>query len=123
MKSPAKIIGPSRAVLLAAGVLFALYACFAGKGELYYAQIDNSRVKPTESSGGVVNFEGSLPYTYTLPACDEKGREKEISFGASRELKEGAFLQLEVVPLRGVIRWEEVAYNELPPAVRSRYAP
>ncbi len=121
MKSIGKILGPVFAILLAAGAICLLYALFCGTGVPYYAQIDNARVKPTESGGGVVNFEGSLPYTYTLPAYDGNGREREISFGASRELKDGAFIRLEVVPVRGVVRWAEVRYDELPTEVQSRF--
>ena len=45
-----------------------------------------------------------------------------ITFGASKELKEGAFIRLTVMPIRGVIEWKEVQYDELPAAVQGNYA-
>ena len=112
------------AVLGAAYVVFTLYIGFTGSGTPYYTQIDNSRIQPTEPGGGVIHFEtSSLPYTYTLAAYDANGWERELSFGASRELTQGAYIRLETAPVRGVIRWEEVSYEDLPLAVQNRYLP
>lgn len=68
-----------------------------------------------------MNFKGSMDYLYTLPAYNEKGREKEITFGTSRQLREGAFLRLTVSPLRGVVEWKEVEYEELSADVREMF--
>ena len=62
-----------------------------------------------------------LAYAYDLPAYNKDGREKNISFGMSRQLREGAFLRLTVNPVRGVLAWEEMEYGDLPEAVRSHY--
>lgn len=67
-------------------------------------------------------MKGNLPYSYTLLSYDEKGSEKEITFGTSRELKEGAFIRLTVMPVRGVLDWSEVQYVELPAVVQTHYA-
>lgn len=88
----------------------------------YYSQIDNSKVEQTESEGGVINFSGSMDYSYTLFSYDEDGKGKDIIFGTSKKLKEGAFIRLTVMPIRGVIEWKEVQYDELPAAVQSNYA-
>lgn len=88
----------------------------------YYTQIDNSRVEQVKTGGGVISLKGSLPYSYTLTAYDETGGEKEITFGTSRELRDGAFIRLTVMPIRGVLDWIEVRYDELPAAVQGRYA-
>lgn len=90
-------------------------------GTYYYTRIDNSKIKENDASGGVVNFKGSMDYLYTLPAYNEKGREKEITFGTSRQLREGAFLRLTVSPLRGVVEWKEVEYEELSADVREMF--
>lgn len=121
MKKIIQIGGGLAVVLGAACVIFTLYTSFTGAGTPYYTQIDGSHMEPTESDGGVIHFESSLPYTYTLPAYDANGRERELSFGASRELTQGAYIRLEVVPLRGVVRWEEVSYEDMPLAVQNRY--
>lgn len=111
-------------------VIFAGFICFCGwlilgGGSTYYTQIDNSSIKASGSEEGVINLsgDGGLDFSYTLAAYDEKGREKEITFGASKELREGAFICLQVMPVRGVLNWREVSYEELPAAVQERYTP
>ncbi len=52
-----------------------------------------------------------MSYSYTLPAYNENGDKKDITFGTSRELKEGAFIRLTVMPIRGVLEWSEVQYD------------
>lgn len=103
--------------LLGFGSLFLTGAANAD----YYTQVDNSALRAQHSSGGAVDPTGGLAYAYDLPAYDKDGREKEISFGMSRQLREGAFLRLTVNPVRGVLAWEEVDYGGLPEAVRSHY--
>ena len=87
----------------------------------YYSQIDNSKIEQTESKSGVINFSGSMDYSYTLFSYDENGKGKDITFGTSKELKEGAFIRLTVMPIRGVLEWKEVQYDELPAVVQSNY--
>ncbi len=106
-------------------VLVAVCICIFSFSETgstyYYSQIDNSKVEQVESRGGVINFSGSMDYSYTLFSYNENGKGKDITFGTSRELKEGAFIRLTVMPIRGVIEWSEVQYNELPAAVQNNY--
>ena len=63
-----------------------------------------------------------MDYSYTLFSYNENGKGKDITFGTSKELKEGAFIRLTVMPIRGVLEWKEVQYDELPAAVKSNYA-
>lgn len=110
-------------VLLIAAAAFTIPSLFDGsKTTIYYTQIDNSKIEENDSKGGVINFKGNLPYSYTLTSYDENGTEKEITFGTSKELQEGAFISLEVVPVRGVTTWAEVQYEELPEVVQSKYS-
>lgn len=121
MKKQVKFALGAVAVLLIALIGFcAWFLSGAGSGE-YYSQIDNTRVEQVEANGGVISFKGNLPYSYTLTCYDETGGEKEITFGTSRELKEGAFIRLTVMPVRGVLDWSEVQYDELPAAVQEHY--
>lgn len=114
-------------ILLGIGIVFLIVICFgvfllSGAGSTYYySQIDNSRIEQTESAGGVINFEGSMDFSYTLRCYDEDGNAKDITFGTSRELKEGAFIRLMVMPIRGVLEWSEIQYDELPIAVQEQY--
>lgn len=89
----------------------------------YYVQIDNSKIEEGDSRDGVVDLRGGMDYYYTLPAYDENGRERSITFGASRQLREGAYLRLTVKPIRGVTEWNEVEYKEMPQAVQGRFSP
>ena len=121
MKKQAKIATGAAAVLLIGLIGFcAWFLSGAGSAE-YYSQIDNSRIEQVDSKGGVINLKGSLPYAYTLLCYDENGSKKEITFGTSRELREGAFIRLTVMPIRGVLDWSEVQYDELPTAVQNHY--
>lgn len=110
------------------GVIFAGFICFCGwlilgGGSTYYTQISNNSIKASDSEEGVINLsgDGGLDFSYTLTAYDENGKEKEITFGSSKELQEGAFIRLQVMPVRGVLNWNEVSYGELPAAVREHY--
>lgn len=115
-------IGIAAVVILIVGVIGFCMWFLSGTGSThYYSQIDNSKIEQTESKGGVINFSGSMDYSYTLFSYDENGKGKDITFGTSKELKEGAFIRLTVMPIRGVLEWKEVQYDELPAAVQSNY--
>ena len=73
----------------------------------YYTQIDNTKIEEVSSTD-------DMRYQYTLTAYNKKGKEKEVQFKTSRELREGAYLELDVMQLRGVINWREVQMDELP---------
>jgi len=64
---------------------------------------------------------GDMRYEYTLDAYNEKGNSKEVTFKTSRELKDDAYLKLDVMLTRGVKSWEEVQYDELPDKVQEQY--
>lgn len=115
--------GVAIVAIIVVGIISFCMWFFSGSGSTYYyTQIDNSKIEQNESKGGVINLSGGLEYSYTLPAYNEKGKEKDIRFGASRELREGAFIRLTVTPVRGVLEWSEVQYEELPGAVQGNYA-
>lgn len=80
----------------------------------FYTQIDNTKVHELHSKGGVVDPTGGMKWEYTLASYNEAGDEKEISFGTERQLREGAYLKLTVVPIQGVIGWEEVQFEQMP---------
>ena len=91
-------------------------------GDCYYTQVDNSKTERDGVRDGVVDFNGDMKYSYTLLCYNDNGKSKELTFGTSKELKDGAFICLTVKPIRGVIEWKEVQYNELPEAVQSQYS-
>lgn len=114
-------------VLLGIGVVALVLICLgvfllSGAGSTYYyTQIDNSKIEQGKTDGGVIDFSGGMDYSYTLLCYDENWNSKEITFGTSRELKEDAFICLTVMPIRGVLEWSEVQYDELPLAVQEHY--
>ena len=78
---------------------------------VYYTQIDNTKIQSISATD-------DMKYEYTLDSYNENGKKKEIKFKTSRELKEDAYLMLEVRTL-GVHSWKEVQVNELPEKVKT----
>ena len=77
----------------------------------YYTQIDNTKIEELSGSD-------DMKYQYTLTAYSKNGKEKEIQFKTSRELREGAYLELDVMQMRGVVNWREIEQNNLPDDVK-----
>lgn len=80
--------------------------------EQYYTQIDNTKIQEVSGSD-------DMKYEYTLTTYNKNGKEKEVKFKTSRELREGAYLELDVMQMRGVINWREVQQDELPNDVKT----
>lgn len=115
-------VGTGIAVLIVAALFGLGTWLYSGTGSMYYyTQIDNSKISEGKPRDGVIDRQGGMSYSYTLSAYNEKGMGKDITFGASRKLREGAFLKLTVSPIRGVVEWSEVTYEELPEAVQKEY--
>lgn len=115
------LVGITAVVIIVGFICFCMWFLSEADSTYYYTQIDNSKIKQVHSRGGVIDLKGGMSYSYTLSAYNENGDEKDITFGTSRELKEGAFIRLTVMPVRGVLGWSEVQYKELPAAVQSNY--
>lgn len=102
---------------VAAAILFAVTTLYRGvftDPEVWYVRIDNTCV--TKATDNANDF----PYHYELPAADATGATRTMGFDTVRELREGAYLRLEVLALRGVRAWEEVAWDEVPAAAQER---
>ncbi len=84
------------------------------QSHICYTKIDNTKIQELSATD-------DMRYEYTLIAYDKNGGEKEVTFKTSRELKEGAYLELQTMIARGVIDWREVAYQELPEKVQEHY--
>lgn len=123
MEMRKKVLGgiATAVVIVAVVIGFGMWFLSGSDSTYYYTQIDNSKIEKNDSDGGVVNLNGGMEYAYTLSAYNESGKEKDITFGASRQLREGAYIRLTVMPVRGVIEWSEVQYDELPEAVQDNY--
>lgn len=97
-------------ILIVASAL--LYYLLVVRETSYYTQVDNGKVKELETG----------KYEYTLIAYHENGEKREIKFQTTRKLREGAYLQLDVMFFRGVVRWREVSINDIPIVVREKYS-
>lgn len=95
------------AVIAVIALLVILFYLFFEQKSEYYVQIDNSKIEQ-------ISRTDNMKYKYTLTGYKENGNSKELEFNTSRELREGAYLKLEVMLLRGVINWEEVEIDRLP---------
>ena len=104
------------ALILVAGIcsMGLLFQSTTDNAENLYSQIDNEKIAPITPHGG-------LNYRYTLQAYTESGAGKNLDLDTSRELRDGAYVLVRVAPLRGVISWEEVSFDELPASVRIHY--
>ena len=80
----------------------------------YYTQIDNRWVTD-------IAPHGAMNYKYTLVAYDESGNVKDVTFETSKVLTDGAYLCLKVAPIRGVVTWAEMQFDELPSSVQEKY--
>lgn len=78
---------------------------------VYYTQINNNEVKKNNDDR----------YEYSLPSYNKKGKEKKLSFTASKKLREEAYLKLYETRFRGITYWQEVQYEELPEAIKKIY--
>ncbi len=106
-------------LLIIVGIIIFLGLCIGtlmymdNKEDIYYTEIDNDKIKR-------LSLNEDMKYEYTLLCYDESGDEKSLSFKTSRELRNNAFLKLEVHSL-GVHSWAEVTYDELPDKVKEKY--
>ena len=100
-------------IVVVIAVFFVIFWLLFYQESTYYTKIDNTKVEQLDS--------GDMRYEYTLDAYNEKGNSKEVIFKTSRELKDDAYLKLDVMLTRGVKSWEEVQYDELPDKVQEKY--
>ena len=100
-------------IVLVIAVFFVVFWLLFYQESTYYTKIDNTKVEQLSS--------GDMRYKYTLDAYNKNGNSKEVAFKTSRELKNGAYLKLDIMMTRGVKSWEEVEYNELPDKVKEQY--
>lgn len=102
-------------IIVAVLILGFAYYFLCVKEVIYYTQIDNTKIEKISATD-------EMQYEYTLDCYNENGKKKEIKFKTSRELREDAYLMLEVLNATGVHSWKEVQYNELPSKVQTQYS-
>ena len=100
------------AVIIVIALAVGAYYFLIVHKDQYYTQIDNTKIQEVSSTD-------DMRYEYTLTAYNKNGKEKEIKFKTNRKLREGAYLELDVMQMRGVVNWKEAQQNELPEAVKT----
>ena len=100
------------AVIIVIALAVGAYYFLVVHKDQYYTQIDNTKIEELSGSD-------DMKYQYTLTAYSKNGKEKEIQFKTSRELREGAYLELDVMQMRGVVNWREIEQNNLPDDVKT----
>ena len=101
-------------IIIAVIVLGSAYYFLCIKEVVYYTQVDNTKIEQISASD-------EMKYQYILESYNENGKKKEIQFKTSRELREDAYLKLEIINFSGVHSWEEVQFDELPSKVQEKY--
>ena len=93
------------AVIVAIVICVGAFYFLESYEKVYYTQIDNTKIQGISATD-------DMKYEYTIDCYNENGKKKE--------LKENAYLMLEVRSI-GVHTWKEVQYNELPEKVKANY--
>ncbi len=101
------------AVIVAIAICGIAFYFLENYESVYYTQIDNTKIQSISTSD-------EMKYEYTLDSYNKNGKKKQIKFKTNRELREEAYLMLEVTSM-GVHSWKEVQYNELPEKVKTNY--
>lgn len=102
-------------VILVGGVIFLQNVNLNRVGtDEYYTQINGggTKLEDKDSEGGI-----HIRYEYELPAYDEDGNQKTLTFTADKQLRENAYLLLFVKDGKGVTSYQEVTVEELPEKV------
>ena len=100
------------AVIIVIALMIGTYYFLFVHKTVYYTKIDNTKIEELSANE-------DMRYQYTLTAYNKNGKEKEVQFKTSRELREGAYLELDVMQMRGVVNWREVQTDDLPDDVKT----
>lgn len=109
------IVGAAALVLvLGVSILAVLFRTTEDSADSVYSRIDNDLVREITPHGG-------MNYRYTLTVYQEDGSSSPLELDTARILKDGAYILIRTAPLRGVLSWEELQYDELPLPVQAKY--
>ncbi|MBD5160476.1 MAG: YxeA family protein [Oscillibacter sp.] len=101
-------------LVLAIAALGIIFQSTEANATVCYGRIDNTLVQEITPHGG-------MNYRYSLTVYDENGAASSLELDTSRILKDGAYIAITTAPLRGVLSWEELSYDQLPAPVQKHY--
>ena len=102
-------------IVLGIAILAILFRTTEANATNVYSRIDNTLVQEIAPHGG-------MNYRYTLQVYAENGTASSLDLDTSRILRDGAYILIRTAPLRGVLSWAEMQYDELPAAVQAKYS-
>lgn len=110
------IVLGAAALLVLAGIaaMGIFYQSTSANAASYYGRINNEQVEEITPHGG-------MNYRYHLLVYDDSGKAHDLDLDTSRILKDSAFILIKTAPLRGVLSWEELQYEQLPEVVQTKY--
>lgn len=85
----------------------------------YYTQIIG---QGTENKNKANNGAIYVSYEYELPAYNQDGDEKELTFTAQKQLREEAYLKVYVKNGKGVTSYQEVEKSDIPQKASDKLA-
>ncbi|MDR7924002.1 YxeA family protein [Latilactobacillus sakei] len=90
-------------------------------GETYYTQITTDGTKQVDKDTEGKSY---VSYQYDLPAYDQAGHQKKVSFNSAKSsrLQKQAYLELKVNDRKGVMSWQKVDKADLPKAAKKALA-
>ncbi|WP_028391119.1 YxeA family protein [Bacillus cihuensis] len=83
----------------------------------YYTRIEGQGKKIEDKAD---NGQKYVSYEYELPAYDQEGKKKTLTFTATKQLREKAYLSLFVKDGKGVTSYQEVTKEELPEKAKDK---
>ncbi len=108
-----KIVLPLLVIMLLLGIFFFVKNVNLNRlgTDSYYVHIneEGEKIESKINTGEVV-----VRYEYTLPAFDEKGHEKTLTFTSQHQLRPDAYLTLFLKKETEVTSYEEVEEKEVP---------
>lgn len=111
------VVAIAALAIAAAFVLVPLARHYGTDMGTYYTRVDNTKCADLKKTGAIED-DDEMRYEYTLPAYNDTGKRIITHFTASRVLREGAYLKLDVWPFFGVRNWEETSWDEIPSAAQ-----
>lgn len=105
-----RIVTIGLAVLVIGAVAGVFYLTNTDNASAWYVRVDDAVAQEKAGRDEEV-------WEYTLDAYDERGKHRQLTFTASKRLRDGAYLKLGYLPVREVVSWEEVQPEQAPEAV------
>ncbi len=104
--------------VLAAGTILGLKIRKDHTGETYYLQLTN----PAKETGETIGDGEIVVYDYSETAYDKNGKPLDVTFSSylDRPLREDAYLAIEHNDKNGVLRYQEIAENQIPEAALAK---